>query len=207
MGMPSFEWLKIKEGETKGNPKKNQGIPQSFLAHFIKKNAWYLHAGKCQEYFRMACALCEFGCCKTAKMRVGYYLGPLLQIFRVNLPWNFDILCMKGDSMAKLFSGQRISWIFFPAWYAILNYTGKYLVVWDLVQRSELQRHSLTTRQVAMLWPPVENNHTGLRELMWRRLEVSKIFLSRGEENAKLWVAENQRREIRRKYPKIPGNS
>ena len=30
--------------------------------------------------------LSEFGCCKSAKMRRGYYLGPLLQIFRVNLP-------------------------------------------------------------------------------------------------------------------------
>ena len=37
--MPSFEctWLKIKEGETKGIPKKHPGIPQSFLAYFIKK--------------------------------------------------------------------------------------------------------------------------------------------------------------------------
>ena len=36
---------------------------------------------------------------KLQKMRVGYYLGPLLQIFRVNLPRNFDILCMKDGSM------------------------------------------------------------------------------------------------------------
>ena len=35
--MSSFEWLKIKEGETKGNPFKIPGIPQSFLAYFIKK--------------------------------------------------------------------------------------------------------------------------------------------------------------------------
>ena len=28
--MPSFEWLKIKEGETKGNPQKFQEFPNHF---------------------------------------------------------------------------------------------------------------------------------------------------------------------------------
>ena len=35
--VPNFEWLKIIEGKTKGNPKKNQGIPQSYLINLITK--------------------------------------------------------------------------------------------------------------------------------------------------------------------------
>ena len=46
--MPSFEWLKIKEGKTSGYPKTIQGIPQSFLSCLIKKNAV-----RCQDGFRM----------------------------------------------------------------------------------------------------------------------------------------------------------
>ena len=34
--MPSFEWLKIKEGETKGNPKQFQEFLNHFW-HLIKK--------------------------------------------------------------------------------------------------------------------------------------------------------------------------
>ena len=83
--MPSFEWFENQRRGNQRKSKKTPGIPHSFLAYFIKKNALYLHAGKCQEYFRMACGLCEFGCCKTAKMMVGYYLGPSLQIFSVDL--------------------------------------------------------------------------------------------------------------------------
>ena len=39
--------------------------------------------------------------------------------------------------------------------------------------------------------------------LMWRHLEVSYTFLSRGEGNARLQVADIQRRENQRKSPKI----
>ena len=37
--MPIYEWLKIKEGETTGNPPKSQEIPYLFLTYFNKKNA------------------------------------------------------------------------------------------------------------------------------------------------------------------------
>ena len=43
----------------------------------------------------MGFSLCEFDGCKMAKMRVGAHLGPILEILMDNLPWNFDILCMK----------------------------------------------------------------------------------------------------------------
>ena len=35
--MPSFEWLKIKEGETKGNPKKFQEFPNHFWLISLKR--------------------------------------------------------------------------------------------------------------------------------------------------------------------------
>ena len=73
--MPRFEWLKIKEGKTSGYPQKVQGIPQSFLFCLIKKNAV-----RCQNGFRMGFSLCEFDGCKTAKMRVGAHLGPMIEI-------------------------------------------------------------------------------------------------------------------------------
>ena len=75
--MPSFEGLKIR-GNQRKSP-KIPGIHQSFLAYFIKK---IMHdicmLVKARNIFRMACALCEFGCCKAAKMRVGYYLEILI---------------------------------------------------------------------------------------------------------------------------------
>ena len=74
----------VAENQRRGNHRKSPkipGIPQSFQAYFIKKNAWYLLAGKCQEYFRMACAVCEFGCCKTAIMRVICYIKLYRKIF------------------------------------------------------------------------------------------------------------------------------
>ena len=90
--------LWVAENQRRENLRKSPtipGIPQSFLSCFIKKNAWYLHAVWCQYDFRMGFSLCEFDGCKTAKMRVGAHLGPMLEILMVNLPWNFDILCMK----------------------------------------------------------------------------------------------------------------
>ena len=89
-------WVaEIPRRENLRNSPKIPGIPQPFLSFFTKKNAWYLHAVRCQDDFRMGFSLCEFGGCKTAKMRVGAHLGPILEILMGNLPWNFDILCMK----------------------------------------------------------------------------------------------------------------
>ena len=34
----------------------------------------------------MGLSLCEFDSCKTAKIRIGAHLGPMLEILMVNLP-------------------------------------------------------------------------------------------------------------------------
>ena len=65
---------------------KIPGIPQPFLSCFTKKNAYNLHAVRCQDDFRMGFLLCEFDGCKMANMRVGAHLGPILEILMVNLP-------------------------------------------------------------------------------------------------------------------------
>ena len=65
--MPGFDRLKIKEGKSQ----KLLGIPPSFLPYLIKNNARYLLAGRCQDDFRVGCALCQCDGCKSAKMRVG----------------------------------------------------------------------------------------------------------------------------------------
>ena len=130
-GMPIFEWLKIKEGKTSGNPKKNPGIPKPFLSCFTKRNKWYLHGVRCQDDFRMGFLLCEFGRCKTAKMRVGAHLGPMLEILMGNLPWNFDNLCMKEVTTGSISGGAKFWKNSFFLRFATLNYTAKQLVPWD----------------------------------------------------------------------------
>ena len=85
--MPSFEWLKNKEGSTTGN-KKNPGIHQSFLTYLIKKGMhdicllldprmileWALHIVNLTTVHR------------TPKMRVDLHLRPVLEILMDNLP-------------------------------------------------------------------------------------------------------------------------
>ena len=70
--MPSFEWLKFKEGKTSGIPPKR-----------MHDMCMLLDARMILEW---AFLLCEFGGCKTAKMRVGAHLGPMLEILMGNLP-------------------------------------------------------------------------------------------------------------------------
>ena len=67
--MPGLEWLIIKEGGTKGNPTKFQEFTHN--NYLIKNNARYLLAGRCQDDFKVGCALCQCDRCKSAKMRVG----------------------------------------------------------------------------------------------------------------------------------------
>ena len=54
-------------------------------------------------------------------MRVGAHLGPMYEILMGNLPWNFDILCMKQVTSHKsqisesISGGAKFWFIFSPA--------------------------------------------------------------------------------------------
>ena len=83
--MPSFEWLKIKEGKTSGILQKFQEFPNPFCLVLKKRMhdiCMLLDARMILEW----AFHCEFGGCKTAKMRVGAHLGPILEILMGNLP-------------------------------------------------------------------------------------------------------------------------
>ena len=77
--MPSFEWLKIKEG------KIFQEFPYPFCLVSQKRMhdiCMLLDARMILEWAFSS----EFDGCKTTKMRIGAHLGPMLEIFMVNLP-------------------------------------------------------------------------------------------------------------------------
>ena len=99
--MPSFEWLQLSK---KGKP---QETPQNYRNSYIifdlfqKKGCMISASGKWRDDFRMGIVLCESDFCKMAKMRVGSYLGPVLQILMDNLH-----LCVSKRSQ------QVNSWIY-----------------------------------------------------------------------------------------------
>ena len=84
--MPSFEWLKFQEGKTSGIPQKFQEFPNPFCLVSQKRMHDIYMLLDARMIFRMGFSLCEFGGCKTAKMRVGAHLGPILEILMDNLP-------------------------------------------------------------------------------------------------------------------------
>ena len=112
-GMPSFEWLKIKEGKTSGNSKKIQEFPNPFCLVSQKRMHDICMLLDARMILEWAFFLCEFDGCKTAKIRVGAHLGPTLEILMGNLPRNFDISCMKEVTTGFWvnFGGAKF-WIF-----------------------------------------------------------------------------------------------
>ena len=84
--MPRFKQLKIKKKENHRKSPQIPGIPQSFQRYFLKENAQYLQVVRCQKDFRMGFALCEYDGCKTAEMRVGAHLEPILEILMGTYP-------------------------------------------------------------------------------------------------------------------------
>ena len=69
-GMLRFEWLKIEEGKTTGNP---QRIISNWFHKKRMQNS-YLFC-RCQKDFRVSYADCGFDHCKAAKNSVGTFLA------------------------------------------------------------------------------------------------------------------------------------
>ena len=114
--------LWVAENQRKENQRKHSKLPgiPNHLWVIPQKERMISVCWLMSGYFRMASVLC-----KPAKLQVGSntYLGLLLKIFRVNLHWNFNILCTKDElvgswaifrptDVLNIFSS--VTWYFYP---------------------------------------------------------------------------------------------